>query len=241
METRVQGAWIVHHAGKLEEHGTSGGLDNLRKAGNCGMLLSALSASQQNQLSMDRVGTLAEVAGLDLTYQLPVLLDTLQAHALIDRGSDAIEVLGLTTRGVLEHTVNIFNNLSPKPIEVASLEAAELCSQAPRTDSELTQYLGDQHHLGSKDVSGLIKTVESYKLCDVELLDKTNKVYFNGALFRGDHVKKTKAVLDSLTAADQGKIWAVEQQLTAEGCIEKKTAVQYSETSFSRSCSRSHV
>ena len=33
METRMQGAWIVHHAGKLEEHGTSGGLDSLRKAG----------------------------------------------------------------------------------------------------------------------------------------------------------------------------------------------------------------
>jgi hypothetical protein len=60
----------------------------------------------------------------------------------------------------------------------------------------------------------------------VESLDKTNKVYFNGALFRGDHVRKTKAVLDSLTAADQGKIRAVDQQLAAEGCIEKKTAVQ---------------
>lgn len=226
METRVQGAWIVHHAGKLEEHGTSGGLDSLRKAGNCGMLLSALSASQQNQLSMGKVRTLAEVAGLDLTYQLPALLDTLKEHALIDRGSDAIEVLGLTTRGVLEHTGKIFNNLSPKPIEVASLEAAELCSQAPRTDAELGKYLGDQHHLGSKDVAVLIKTVESYKLCDVESLDRTSKVYFNGALFRGNHVKKTKAVLDSLTAADQGKIRSVDQQLAAEGCIEKKTAVQ---------------
>jgi len=226
METRVQGAWIVHHAGKLEEHGTSGGLDNLRRAGNCGMLLSALSASQQNQLSMDKVRALAEVTGLDLTYQLPALLDTLKAHALIDVGSDTVEVLGLTTRGVLEHTGKIFNNLSPKPIEVASLEAAELCSQAPRTESELKQYLGDKHHLGSKDVSGLIKTVESYKLCDVESLDKANKVYFNGALFRGDHVKKTKAVLDSLTATDQGKIRAVDQQLAASGCIEKKTVVQ---------------
>lgn len=226
MESRVQGAWIVHHTGKLEEQGTSGGLDNLRKAGNCGMLLSALSASQQNQLGMDKVRTLAEVAGLDLTYQLPALLDTLKAHALIDRGSDAIEVLGLTTRGVLEHTGNIFSSLSPTPIEVASLEAAELCSQAPRTASELKQYLGDTHHLGGSDISGLIKTVESYKLCDVEPLDKANKVFFNGALFRGDHVKKTKAVLDSLTAADRGKIQALDQQLTAEGCIEKTTAVQ---------------
>lgn len=226
METQLQGAWVVHHAGKLEEYGTSGGLDSLRKAGNCGMLLSALSATQQNQLSMDKVRTLAEVAGLDLTYQLPALLDTLKAHALIDRGSDAIEVLGLTTRGVLEHTGSIFTSLSPKPIELASLEAAELCSQAPRTDSELKRYLGDQYHLGSKDVSGLIKTVESYKLCDVESLDKKNKVYFNGALFRGDHMKKTKAVLDSLTAADQGKIQAVDQQLATEGCLEKKAAAQ---------------
>ena len=176
--------------------------------------------------SMDRVRTLAEVAGLDLTYQLPALLHTLKAHALIDCGSDAIEVLGLTTRGVLEHTGDIFNTLTPKPIEVASLEAAELCSQAPRTDSELEEYLGDQHRLGSKEVLGLIRTIESYKLCDVEPLDKTNKVYFNGALFRGDHMKKTKAVLDSLTAADQAKIRAIDQQLTAEGCIEKRAVVQ---------------
>jgi hypothetical protein len=80
--------------------------------------------------------------------------------------------------------------------------------------------------LGREDVAGLIKTIESCDLCDVEPLDETESVYFNGALFRGDHVKKAKAVMDSLGAADQEKIRAVDQQLASEGCIEKKAAVQ---------------
>ncbi|MBL7647747.1 MAG: hypothetical protein JNK74_16310 [Candidatus Hydrogenedentes bacterium] len=227
MDTKAQGAWIIHHAGKLEEYGTSAGMDNLRKAGNCGVLLSALSASdEQNQLSNEKVRTLAEVAGLDLTYQLPALLETLKDHALIDLGQNSIEVLGLTTRTVLEHTGNIFNHLDPKPIEIASLDAAELCSQAPRTDVELGKYLSNQYHLARKDVNQLIETVETYKLCDMEPLDSLNKLYFNGALFRGDHVKKAKAVLDSLTAVDRTNVQSVDQLLTAEGCIEKKIAVQ---------------
>jgi len=226
MEDRTKGAWIVHHAGKIEDCGSTGGLDNLRKAGNCGMLLSALSSSDQSQRSVDKVRTLAEAAGLDLTYQLPPLLDALQSQALIDRGSDAIEVLGLTTRGVLEHTNRIFTSLSPQPAELASLDAAEQCSQAPRTGAELTEYLGDAYHLTGKPLKALIGNIETLKLCDVEPFDSSTKMYFNGALFRGSSLKKTKAVLDSLSSGDQSKIQAVDQQLAAEGCIEKRAAVK---------------
>lgn len=225
MEDQTKGAWIVHHAGKIEECGSAGGMDNLRKAGNCGMLLSALTGSKQSQLGMDKVKILAEAAGLDLTYQLPSLLDTLESQALIDRGSDAIEVLGLTTRGVLEHTSKILTNLSPQPIELASLDAAEQCSHAPRTNAELSGYLGDQYQLASGNLSTLISNIELLNLCDVEPFDKSTKVYFNGSLFRGNSLKKTKAVLDSLSSTDQGKIQAVDQQLSDEGCLEKQALV----------------
>lgn len=226
MEDQTKGAWIVHHAEKIEECGSTGGMDNLRKAGNCGMLLSALSVSKQRQLSMDKVKTLADAAGFDLTYQLPSLLDTLESQALIDRGADAIEVLGLTTRGVLEHTSKIFASFSPQPIEVASLDAAEQCSYAPRTNEELSRYLSDQYQLASKNLRTLISNIESLKLCDVEPFDKSTKVYFNGSLFRGDSLKKTMAVLNSLSSADQNRIQAVDQQLSAEGCLEKQSAVR---------------
>ncbi len=203
-----------------------GEIDNIRKAGNCGMLLSALSASEQNQLTMEKVKTLAEVIGLDLTYQLPSLLNTLSRKSLVDCGKNGVEVLGLTTKGILEHTSNIFSDLSPNQIEIASLETAELCSHAPRSKSELEGYLADQYKLASKDVNKLITTVDAYKLCDTERLDKNTKIYFNGSLFRNDSIRKIKAVLDTLTQQEQGLIQQVDQQLSSEGCVEKSQAIK---------------
>lgn len=225
MEQRTKGAWIVHHAGKIEAHGGRN-LDNLRKAGNCGMLLSALSATQQTQLSTERVHVLAEAAGIDLTYQLPSLLDTLKKQALIDIGTGGVEVLGLTTRGVLEHTSSIFTGLSPRPREEACLEVAELCSGAPRTKAELSQFVGDQYKIAGKETAELMGVIETSKFCDAEKLDAATTVYFNGVLFRSGELKKTKAVLDSLTSADRAKINELEQRLKAEGCVEKTHAVQ---------------
>jgi hypothetical protein len=226
MEDRVKGAWIVHHATKIEEHGGADGLDSLRKAGNCGMLLSALRATQQSQVEMQKVKTLAQVAGIDLTYQLPALLLTLKEHALIDYNDAAVEVLGLTTRNVLEHTSKIFEAVSPRPTEEATLDIAELCSAAPRTDAELRTYVGDTHKLSAKEAGRLMKTVEKVRFCDAEILDKSTTVYFNGSLFKSDGLRKAKAVLDSLSSTEQVRIGEVDQKLTAEGCIEKPQAVQ---------------
>ena len=90
----------------------------------------------------------------------------------------------------------------------------------------MSRYLSDQYQLASKNLRTLISNIESLKLCDVEPFDKSTKVYFNGSLFRGDSLKKTMAVLNSLSSADQNRIQAVDQQLSAEGCLEKQSAVR---------------
>jgi hypothetical protein len=226
MEKNTKGAWIVHHASKIEEHGaTASGLDALRKAGNCGMLLSALSSTQQVQVPMDKARTLAEAAGLDLTYQVPYLLQTLKEQAIIDYNDTTIVVLGLTTRGVLERTAGIYESLSPRPAEEAAIAIAETCSEAPRTEAELSTYIGDNFKLSSQEMARLVKTVEKTKLCDCEPLDPSSKVFFNGSLFRADNLQKTRAVLTSLTVADQGKIAELDQRMAAEGCVDKTKAV----------------
>jgi len=175
---------------------------------------------------MEKVRVLAEAAGIDLTYQLPALLDALKNQALIDHNATNVEVLGLTTRGVLEHTSNIFGNLSPRPTEEACIHVAELCSDAPRTRTELCEYVGDLHKIATTEVAELITTIEELKFCDSEKLDSSTTVYFNGALFRAGELKKTKAVLDSLTSSDQSRIAALEQRLKADGCLEKGQAIQ---------------
>ncbi len=225
MEDRVKGAWIVHHAHKIEEHGVTGSLDGLRRAGDCGVLLSALCATQQTQLRMDRVKTLAQAAGIDLTYQLPQLLDILKEAAIVQGNEGAVEVLGLTTQGVLEHTAKIYGGLSPGRVEDASIEVAEICSDAPRTEAELREYVGDHRKLDSKEAAKLMATIEKVGFCDSENLDASTKVYFNGALFRGNDLKKTKAVLNSLGTMEQQKITTLEQRLKAEGCVEKTQAI----------------
>lgn len=224
MEELTKGAWIVHHASKIEGCGGAVGMKQLRAAGNCGLMLSALCASDQLQLTNQKVATLAEAAGIDLDYQLNVYLEMLKERGLIELSKNGVEVLGMTTRGVLEHTARLFESLSPKAAELASIEVAELCSDAPQTEQCLREYVSDQYKIATKELNHLIGTVEKAQFCDTETLDAKTKLYFNGALFRGKSLKKVKAVLDSMTAQDQAAINSLEQQLRTEGCLERTQA-----------------
>lgn len=221
LDSKTRGAWLVHHANKIELAGDPAGLNAIRRAGNCGTLLSSLAASNQHSLNMEQVETLGKVLSIDPTYQLPTLLDTLQKHRLIDRSAGGISILGLTTSTLLEHTDQIYSASSPTAAENAAVDLAELCSQEPRAEKDISEFLGDTHRLNKQSVNELLGTVEKIGLCDVEPLDQQQKLFFNGNLFRHDETVKAKKIFDSLTNTDKNNVSQVEAKLKSEGCITK--------------------
>ncbi len=224
LDSKTRGAWLVHHTNKIEIAGDPAGLNAIRRAGNCGILLSSLAASNQHTLNTEQVNTLAGVLNIDTTYQLPALLDTLQQHHLIDRSTTGISVLGLTTPALLEHTDRIFTGGKPTAAENAALDLAELCSQEPRAAADVSEYLGDQHKLTKPAVQQLMVVVEKLGLCDTEPLDQNSKLFFNGNLFRQDETTKAKKIFDSLSAVDKTAVSEIDAKLKAEGCITKAAA-----------------
>jgi hypothetical protein len=175
---------------------------------------------------MEKAKTLAKVAGVEMTYQFPALLDTLKANGLIDHSRDTVAVLGLTTRGVLENTGKLFDSMAPTPSEHATLAVAELCSKRPISESDLSAFVSDTFKIQTQKSTELLRIVNTANLCDTETIDKTTILYFNGSLFRHDQIKKTKAVLDSLNSADQARSASFDQKLSSDGCVEKSLAMQ---------------
>ena len=50
MENRTEGAWIIHHAKKLQEVTSASDFEDIQLAGKCGLLLSSLAASEQESV-----------------------------------------------------------------------------------------------------------------------------------------------------------------------------------------------
>ena len=114
---KTQGAWLIHHANKLQTVNTTA-FDNIKTAGKAGILLSALSTSEEFTLNQNKVDALAKEADISKLEQR-ALLDILQANELIDIGQSGIAILGLTTSTTLEHTSKIFQSQEPDKTELA--------------------------------------------------------------------------------------------------------------------------
>lgn len=225
MSPKARGAWIVHHSLKLDGRRDHRGFKAVRLAGNCGTLLSSLAASDEQTLDLAKVEALALVHGIELTYQLPTLLDKLQSYNLIDRSESGIAVLGLATSTVLEHTARIFTEGAPTGAEEASIEVAELCSQEPREERALADFVEDRARLPSREALGVIEKIEEIGFCDVEPFGAGEKLLFNGNLFRRNEIAKAKKVIESLTATERANASEMDQRLASEGCIAKSDAM----------------
>jgi hypothetical protein len=219
MDTKTQGAWIVHHTNKLDHFTDPGQFNHLRIAGKAGILLSALSTSDANSLTDAEVQTLATASDIDVAFALPPILDLLDRNGLIDKSTQGIDILGLTTPAVLEHTSSLFASLGPTPIETASLELAEVCSQSPTGAEDLKQYLGDTFSIGTKETQSLLQKAERFGFTDAEEIDKGRRIYFNGNLFRGNDMRKVSAVMSSLSSDDEVRVRRVDELLRSSGCL----------------------
>lgn len=220
MEKRTEGAWLINHTKKLQEVQGNTDFEDIELAGKCGIFLSNLAASdEQSSLNADRVTAIAKVSEVKKTEIETIKNKLAEAH-LIELGKNgSLSVLGITTASVLNHTADIFSNGNPSNFEKAALDLSENVSDLPKSDKELGEYISDTHQLTRSQTSDLIGQSEEAGFIDFEVIDESKKLYFNGNLFRRDILKKTDAVLSSLTNEEVRKVAEVDTLLTTTGCI----------------------
>lgn len=87
---------------------------------------------------------------------------------MINRGKNQVEVLGLSTYSVLQHTAAIFEDGEPTREENAVIELAESISEIPVFEKELLQYAADSFKLSAAEVKDLFTHSEVIGFFDIE-------------------------------------------------------------------------
>lgn len=219
---KTRGAWVVNHARKLREvSGTEGEYEHIDVAGRCGLLLSAISASDEIEISNAELKALARAAGINATLELDGLLGLLGNERLIDRSTESVVVLGLSSETTLTHVVDIFDSMEPTPIEEASIALAEKVSNSPITKKDAISFLQDEHELPKDAASDALYEYGQIGFLDSESLGD-RELYFNGNLFRRENLKKVTAVIDSLDSNDKQHINDVISVIQNSGCAPKE-------------------
>lgn len=224
MDKKTKGSWLIHHTNKLQGVTNQLGYEKTYLAGKAGILLSAISSNNQISITNERLEVLAKAANINTTFELPKLLSVLEDRELIDKASNGIAVLGLTTATTLQHTSDIFDALIPNELENAAIDLAEHASIQPILSNEASEALGDTYQLASADMGQLLHDAEQIGFVDVERLATNESLLFNGNLFRRDTTKKIKAVLDSLSSTEQIKLHELTEQLKKCACISVDSA-----------------
>jgi hypothetical protein len=218
MDKKTRGAWIVHHTNKLQNVSDQSDFDNIFVAGKCGILLSAISATEESTISKERMRTLAKAASIN-ALELPRLLQILETEGLLQQSAEEIRVLGVTTPAVLQHVSTVFEHSEPTSEESAAIELAERASLAPCERTAISGELSDDFHLANNQMTSLLHLCETIGFTDYQDVDSTLRLYFNSNIFRRDSAKKVKAVLDSLTQVEQLDLLALDEQLRKTACV----------------------
>lgn len=218
MDNKTQGAWIIHHTRKLQAV-TSQDFDQLAFSGKCGVILSGIAASFQNTMPKSRVEALAKANGISPRSELPAILAELERQKLIQQGSNAVEVLGLSTHSVLDHTATIFVEGAPGPEEQAVISISESVSESPALESDLLELAGDAFKLKETEARELISKGEGIGFFDAEKNSLGERMVFNGNLFRTEEIHKISTVMRTLDAADTQRFRELNDILAKQGCI----------------------
>lgn len=226
MDKKVKGSWLIHHTNKLQNITNQGSYQNTFVAGKAGILLSAISETNQSVLTNEKLHVLANASNINTAFELPKLIDVLKDQELVDVTNSGIGVLGVTTSSALQHTSNIFESLEPVNLEVASIELSEIASIKPISSSEISEKLSDEHKMDKNEVTQLFHDSEIIGFVDAESIGKNEKLLFNGNLFRRDSAVKTKAVLDSLTVPEQASLTELTQRLKQNACVAYSDALR---------------
>lgn len=225
MDKKNEGAWLINHTKKLQKVDNTQDFEEIELAGKCGVFLSNLAAShEQSNLNVDKVEAIMKVSKLK-KIEINSIKNTLADARLINIANNgSISVLGVTTSAVLGHTSDIFNSTNPSNYQKAALDLAENISDMPKEEKILEEYISDTYKLIKSETSDLFKQSENIGFIDFETLDDKSKMYFNGNLFRRDIMKKTQAVLSTLSQIENNLIHEIDELLAQKGCISLEDA-----------------
>lgn len=219
MDRKTRGAWVVHHAEKLDNVSEPGDFDRITLAGKCGRLLATLAATDEAVLSTQQIRDLAKTARVNPTFELPPVLQALRDERLIDMQDEEVSVIGLTQTAILDHVGAVLEHQDATREEQASIYLAELASQRPLLATHAAEEICDTYELSTRQCTELFSKAETIGFTDHET-SSGEKLYFNGNLFRvGDAASKVAAVLASLSPDDERKVREIEALLRKTGCI----------------------
>lgn len=171
-------------------------------------------------LSKEKINVLAKASNINTYFELPPLLEVLEKQGIIDISSKGdIQVLGVTSSSILNHTSDIFDTLNPEANEMASIELAERASILPILTSDISEEISDKYKLSESNTINLIEQAEIIGFVDVEKISEDEKLLFNGNLFRRDNPKKVLAVMDSLKDFEKTKLLELNDMLRLSACI----------------------
>jgi hypothetical protein len=224
MDKKIKGSWIIHHTNKLQKVDSQAQYENIFLAGKAGILLSAISATDQATIENDKLNVLAKAAKINTKTELPELLRTLKANELIDIGESGIDVLGITNHAVLDHVTNIYEKNQTTNPENAVIYLSEKASLKPENKDEISQELSDKYSLSTQEINLVLEDSESIGFVDVEKIDATQSIYFNGNLFRREEAQKINKVLLSLAAQEQQALVEFNTFLQNTACLNSEEA-----------------
>ena len=216
LDKKTVGAWLLHHDQKLSRAETTE-FETIVAAGRSTRLLSVISRDAQTTISVERVTELARGIGIR-KIELEGLLNLLHGHGLIEYGTSEIAVLGVSQSSLLDHAADIFDDQSPQEMERAVIHFSELASQAPLRRGDCTELLSDSFQMPTTDIDDMFLQSEQIGFVDYEK-DGSEKLYFNGSLFRRENVVKSKLILDSLSSTERDLIMEAESNLRTHGCV----------------------
>lgn len=220
MDNKTKGAWIVHHAEKIKNViNADTEFEQINFAGKCGSFLSSLASDNQEFLSDARVKALAKAANINKKTDLPAILKELERQRVISLGKGGLEVLGINSSSILEHTSRIFIESKPEQAEFAAIELSEVCSKSPIDEKKAKEYISDSFKLDTEDTISLFNNVEVIGFVDSETTHNKSKLLFNGNLFRGIDTNKTYNILKSFSPSDTKKLEELDDMLSKEGCL----------------------
>ena len=222
MDKKTQGAWLLHHARKLQAT-TNQDFDSIAFAGKSGTLLSAISAERESVVTQQRLEALARANHISPKTELPAIVAELARQKLILPGSGGVEVLGLTGHSVLEHTSRIFDESSHEAHEEAVIFVSEIASETPTTDKAIAEVVSDNLKLSRKEVGDTLDLATNIGFFDSEPISAQEKLLFNGNLFRRDDARKVNAILSTLKAPEAALLTEVNQKLQETGCLPLET------------------
>jgi len=224
MDKRTKGAWLINHGKKLGDVSNPFDFEDIEIAGKCGVFLASLASDTESEISPEKVKAIARVSRVKKS-EFDTVTNLLKRERLIETGADGtINVLGVTTSAVLEHTAEIFDSFAPNNLQQAALEISESVSDLPKQGSNLAEYVSDTFELSGSETADLLTQSEDIGFVDFERFEDGGKLYFNGNWFRRDNINRTNKVLSTLKSQDTNRITEVDQMLVSQGCISLEDA-----------------